>query len=305
VNVLAAIFRWIRGRRVVSPVVGRSEVSAPDHHRSGGRRDRGTARPGRRKSVAVNALTVLTLVAGVFAVATQGSTAVGASSTTFKITVQDIDTGLAIPHFQFLINVDNTGTNEQRSPAKGTGCSTQDAGYPTSCKWTSMGIHSAAPIYTQGDETQLATALATFADGSHNGRYLISVLADGYKLDGVHFTVPSPGDVVVPLHATVASATSDPNVTGLPAATIQTAVFEDNASANGAPDLPAEHGLAGFKGQIGDYLGQVVTDLFGNPLCTTYQYGADGKPVLDASGAPIVLMHGRSEERRRHRRGVG
>ena len=38
---------------------------------------------------------------------------------------------------------------------------------------------------------------------------------------------------------------------------------------NGAPDLPAEHGLAGFQGHIADYLGEVTTDVYGAPLCGT------------------------------------
>ena len=267
------------------------QARAGKHHGADGTGNWLGERPVRRRSVAVNALAVLTLVLAVVAVATRATPAASAPSTTFKINVNDIDTRAAISKFQFLINVDNTGMNAQRSPAPGTGCSTQDAGYPTSCAWTSMGIHSASPIYTQGDETQLAAALASFTARGHNGRYLISVLADGYKLDGTHFTVPSPGDVDVLLHAT-ASGAANANGAGLPAATIQTAVFEDNSSTNGAPDLPAEHGLAGFKGQIGDYLGQVITDLFGNPMCTTYQYGPDGKPVLDGGGAPIIVMTG-------------
>ena len=35
-------------------------------------------------------------------------------------------------------------------------------------------------------------------------------------------------------------------------------------------DLPTEQGLAGFEGQMTDYLGQIITDVYGNPLCTTY-----------------------------------
>ena len=36
---------------------------------------------------------------------------------------------------------------------------------------------------------------------------------------------------------------------------------------NGAPDVPAEHGLAGFQGHIADSLGEVTTDVYGAPLC--------------------------------------
>ena len=71
------------------------------------------------------------------------------------------------------------------------------------------------------------------------------MLADGYKLDGAHFTMPI--DDGAPL--TVKLQSTDP---GLPDATIQAAIFEDNSPTNSGPDLPAEHGLAGFKGGMLD-----------------------------------------------------
>ena len=55
----------------------------------------------------------------------------------------------------------------------------------------------------------------------------------------------------------------------LPDAQIQAAVFEDVSPVNSAPDLPAEHGLAGFQGHILDVLGEVTTDVYGAPLCGT------------------------------------
>ena len=91
-----------------------------------------------------------------------------------------------------------------------------------------------------------------------DGRYLISVLADGYKIDGAHFTVPldDPGIVTVEMQPY-----------DLPDATIQAEVFEDVAPTNSAPDVPAERGLAGFEGHIKDYIDEVTTDVYGNPLC--------------------------------------
>ena len=117
------------------------------------------------------------------------------------------------------------------------------------------------------------------------GRYLVSVLADGHKIDGEHFTVPRPPR---PVGVTVKLQPYP-----LPAATIQAAVFEDISPVNGAPDLPAEHGLAGFLGKIADYLGDVTSDVFGNPLCTEYERDpSTGQVVLDADGAPVVLLQG-------------
>ncbi|HRW07319.1 MAG TPA: hypothetical protein P5121_19580, partial [Caldilineaceae bacterium] len=190
--------------------------------------------------------------------------------------------GDAITSFKYIINVDNTGTTTQR-PNSTTGappaeCTPAFSGYPASCDWVSIaGTASNSPIYTQGDQSDFPlTNLPA-------GRYLISVLADGYKLDGAHFTVPLNGPLTVELQPFP-----------LPDATIRAFVFEDISPTNGAPDVPAEHGLAGFVGHIADYIGEVTTDIYGNPLCTLYQ-GED--PVthvippgsLDADMLPIPI----------------
>ena len=169
-----------------------------------------------------------------------------------------------VSDYKFLVNVDNTGQTITRSP---TGpCSPSDPNYPKSCEWTSIaGTPSHSPVYTQGDSSNMAAKLASLPDG----RYLVSVLADGYKLDGRHFTVAgstvtwegkSPGDA--PDEVLV-----EMQPWPLPDAQIQAAVFEDISPVNSAPDVPAEHGLAGFQGHITDYLGEVTTDVYGAPLC--------------------------------------
>ena len=131
--------------------------------------------------------------------------------------------GDLVRDFKFIINIDDTGTTEQRNPSDG--CSPDVAGYPSTCNWVSIaGVPTgSSPIYTQGDQSNVPADLP-------EGQYLVSVLADGYKLDGVHFTVPETGatEVVVELQPTP-----------LPPATIQAAVFEDISPVNGAPDLPA------------------------------------------------------------------
>ena len=161
-----------------------------------------------------------------------------------------VTAGDPIADFEYIVNEDNTGTTEQRSPADG--CSPADADYPASCNWTSIaGAATSSPIVTQGDQSDFGAGVVL-----PEGRYLISVLADGFKLDGAHFTVPLDGPVTVELQPAP-----------LPDSTIQAAVFEDVSIVNGAPDLPAEHGLAGFQGHIKDYLGEVSTDVYGDPLC--------------------------------------
>ena len=191
--------------------------------------------------------------------------------------------GDPIDTFKFLINEDNTGTTAQRSPAPGTGCSASDPGYPGSCDWSSITeVPGSSHIVTQGNQDDLAGGLDLPA-----GRYLISVLADGYKLDGEHFTVPlpDPGTVTVELQ---------PHP--LPDSTLRAQVFADVAPTNGTIDN-GDSGLAGFVGHVADTLGEVSTDVYGNPLCTTYE-GEDPdthlipESSLDADMLPVVDVIG-------------
>ncbi|MCB0113328.1 MAG: hypothetical protein KDD84_04550, partial [Caldilineaceae bacterium] len=179
--------------------------------------------------------------------------------------------GDPIESFRYLINVDNTGQTDQRSADPGTGCSPEDPGYPESCRWTSIaGAPSNAPIYTQGNQDDFANGAEIMIP---DGRFLISVMADGYKLDGVHFDVPvvdASGVVTVALQPFP-----------LPAATLQAWVFEDISPTNSAPDAPIEHGLAGFSGHVVDYLGEISTDVYGNPLCTEYERDELGQIIFD------------------------
>ncbi len=210
----------------------------------------------RRRRLGVGA-TVILVLSAVLAVVDTGPTSPVQAATTSMLSsanlkvIADEAPLTAITEFKYIINADNTGTTEQRSPSDG--CSPEDPDYPTSCHWTSMGIASSSPIVTQGDQSD-------FVDGIvlPSGRYLISVLADGYKLDGQHFTMPlGVGEQVV------VQLTKPP----VPPTTIQAAVFEDISPVNSGADLPAEHGLAGFSGVVRDTLGDVTTDVFGDPLC--------------------------------------
>ena len=184
-----------------------------------------------------------------------------------------------ISAYKYIINVDNTGTTEQRSPAPGTGCSPQDLGYPGSCHWVSIaGAKTSSPVLMQGDQVDFTGPM-----NLPNGRYLISVLAKDYKLDGQHFTVTDSGVIIdgVNMGGTV---TVKLRPTPLPDAQIQAAVFEDVSPVNSAPDLPAEHGLAGFQGHITDTLGEVTTNVYGHPLCSKYSVAGDLNSLIAGSG---------------------
>ena len=194
--------------------------------------------------------------------------------------------GDPITAYSWMINEDNTGTTEQR--AGDPQCSPQDPNYATGaneCAWASIaGLATSAPIYASGDEGDLD--LDTALSDLPQGRYLISVLADGFKIDGEHFEVPFPGDGQVTVRM---------QPTPLPTATIQAQVFADTAQVNGQFDTD-EVGLAGFEGHIKDILGEVSTDIFGNPLCTTYVTGSgpngwewqDDGPVVDQIGGSCL-----------------
>ncbi|MCA9925787.1 MAG: hypothetical protein KC421_25620, partial [Anaerolineales bacterium] len=186
-----------------------------------------------------------------------------------------INKGDEVTEYQYLINVDNTGNpTQERLP----GCAPSDPNYPDSCDWPSLReVPGAAPIYTQGNQDDFNGTLGTSVTlPTTPGKYLVSVLADGYKVGGAHFTVPLPdadpvtgANVVVPVH---------PNP--LPSATMRIKVFEDISSVNGQFD-PSEQGLAGFRAVVNDTAGELSTDVFGNPLCTTYDTAGEPNGQTD------------------------
>ena len=102
-------------------------------------------RQGRRSLLSASIISLL--------LATQVFVAVpGALGATNDITlrVRSTEGGPDIATYRWIINVDNTGTTTQRSPADG--CS-PGSGYPESCQWTSIaGLPSSSPVAAQGDQ---------------------------------------------------------------------------------------------------------------------------------------------------------
>ncbi|GAB4447426.1 MAG: hypothetical protein OHK0015_51490 [Chloroflexi bacterium OHK40] len=180
-----------------------------------------------------------------------------------------------ISRYRFIINHDNVGDHSQ---PRASGCRKSDPGYPASCHWPSIQAQQGyAPVVAQGTEADLSETVGLTLPP---GNYLISVVAEGFKLDGAWFSVPieDPGLVTVALHPLP-----------LPTATLRAKVFEDTAPTNSAPDIPAERGLAGFRAIIADQLGEITTDLFGNPLCTEYVRDANGEVVFGPDGTPTPI----------------
>lgn len=116
------------------------------------------------------------------------------------------------------------------------------------------------------------------------GEYLVSVRAGGFKLGG-EYVHPADTEVTVLLHPYP-----------LPLSKIRVHVFHDNRPVNGEDDFPMETGLEGFSIIIGDTVGEVTVDYWGNPLGTTYLrdkktgdiiWGPDGLPIVDNIGYGI------------------
>ncbi|MBM6400016.1 IPT/TIG domain-containing protein [Phycicoccus sp. MQZ13P-5] len=196
-----------------------------------------------------------------------------------------VTAGQPVGDFRYMINVDDTGTSDPvGAPEPGSGCSAEDPGYPSECTWASLHEVTGAPIQRQGTSEDFANGATIDLP---DGRYLISVLADGYKLDGVHFTVPTTDPVI--------DVTVQPNP--LSDSTLRAFVFQDEASSNGAIDN-GENGLKDFQGHINDVLGEVTTDVYGNPLCTRYKNENANYEIpwnaasRDADGNPIVQTVG-------------
>ena len=199
-------------------------------------------------------------------------------TTVLEISVVDATNASPIPDYKFLINEDNTGDPAQpRTPD----CDPAMEANLADCNWPSIrAVPGAAPIVTQGDQLILDDTVGLdlqpylTANPGATGKFLISVVADGYKIGGTHFTIDSL-DTDTPV---VVELVPDP----LPLATMRIQVFEDNTSPNGQMDAPTELGLNGFEGRINDVLGEISTDWYGNPLCT--EYDTNGDPVPGTGG---------------------
>ena len=226
--------------------------------------------------------------------------------------LKTIAKGDPVTTFKYLVNQEDTDQNSQPASA----C--QPSGVNSSlssCLWTSIrhlsGSSTAAPgawnattgyqglvpdsspVVTSGDQSDFA--------GGHTidlppGKYLISFVADGHKIDGAHFTTDGSGAT-----KTIAAQAQPYN---LPLATLRIQVFNDNASTNGQwdegdetydPQANRAARMPGFTAHLADVLGEITTDWYGNPLCTTYRTTtAPGRTgyELDAQGKPIILVRG-------------
>ncbi|MEO6702015.1 MAG: hypothetical protein ABI140_10260 [Jatrophihabitantaceae bacterium] len=180
---------------------------------------------------------------------------------------------------------------------------------PAACNWPSIHSITSSPVVSDGSQTDwnTTTALPAFNSatgrGLPDGKYLVSVTANGFQIGGGHFVVSggkfsgldvtSSGAIVVSL-----------NPLPIPLTNIRLKVYGDMASTNAQWDEQSEFGLPGYDAHLTDYDGPVNVDYYNNPLCTAYQLtpgydarnhpdptdafyqvklGLDGRPLIDPS----------------------
>jgi SdrD B-like domain/Polysaccharide lyase family 4, domain II/IPT/TIG domain len=204
-----------------------------------------------------------------------------------------VQKGDAITKYHWLIAAEDAGNPHDAAanclPARAGG----SADFATKCQWPSVReTPGAVPVVAQGDETTLADGIP-LAD-LPGGRYLISVTAGNYKIDGAHFSVDGGTQQV----------TVDMQPYPLPLGTIRIRAFQDSVPVDATYEVGAEKGIPGFTAHLSDVLGEVTTDYYGNPLCTTYEhasgttgpikFGTDGKPVVaaDSTGKCVSDANG-------------
>ena len=179
-----------------------------------------------------------------------------------------IKKGDPVTTYKWLITADDTGNvNDPTSlcvPESGTGASAGSYN-PDRCQWPSTRYTPGnVAVVAEGDQTDFAPGTngnSTLFYSLDPGKYLISVTANGYKIDGAHFTVAGGDSQQV-----VVSMQPYP----LPLGTLRLRVFHDTAPVDGTYEVGVEKPLAGFTTHLNDVLGEVTTDFYGNRLCTNY-----------------------------------
>jgi hypothetical protein len=200
-----------------------------------------------------------------------------------------VHAGDPVHDYKWIINRDDTGdpgtaaqpgTKDCLPPGATAGSADPD--FADTCQWPSIRKTSGwAPVVAQGDQDTLGTGIPL--EGLEPGKYLISVTAADFKIDGEHFTVPPTGGSQ--------RVTVRMNPTPLPLATIRIQVFDDSLPVDATYEIDAERPLAGFTAHLTDVFGEVSVDYYGNALCTVYRHAnANGTgPVrFDANDRPIV-----------------
>ena len=181
------------------------------------------------------------------------------------VMVKDVNSGALISSFKFIVNENNVGDPQVELP--------EDERNPNLFPSLKPGA-SHSPVVATGEISETSAPVIALPDG----KYLVSVLSPRYKMGGNWVTMDGTDKTLeVALY---------PNP--LPLSKIRVHVFLDNNPVNGEDDIPLESGLAGFSIIIGDAVGEVTVDYFGNPLGTEYERDVFGNLILEA-GNPVPI----------------
>ncbi len=219
------------------------------------------------------------------------------SARTVGVAAGFVHKGDPVTAYRWMVTADDVGDPNGSAadclPPRGRTPAAADSSDPTytnRCQWPSARFTPGdVPVVTSG--TQADLGLATPLAGLPAGRYLISVTAENYKIDGAHFTVTGGA----PQQVTV-----DMQPYPLPLGTVRIRVFNDIAPVDATYEVGSQEDsvcttpipagracLSGFTAHLSDVMGEVTTDYYGNPLCTRYETDAAGK-VLFAGGSPTI-----------------
>ena len=160
--------------------------------------------------------------------------------------------------YKWLIVVNNVGNYDGTLSFPGNECNSTLPGYPDTCDWPSIhDIKATAPIYASGDNSNNIAALTIDTAGD----YMVTVMAEGYRLCGGYFTVPADSSPDVTTLDVSMVCLKHP----LPLGTIRLFVFHDNRPCNGQYD-PLEAPIGDFGIGINDIEGPITEDYYGNSL---------------------------------------
>jgi hypothetical protein len=226
-----------------------------------------------RAAVAVLVGALLTPVVGSTALVSpaQAATACPAAGCAVTVDARDFASHTALPHFNYIINVDNTRFVDPKTRQ------------PTDPFPKYVTTESNSPIVREGNESRATVNLPA-------GRYLISVRAPDHKMWGAYITLPDDAAADGTLNAQI-ELTEQSDAHPLPLGKIRVFVFDDNAWTNGAPDTE-EAALQGFRVGLEEQTHSDVTvDYNNNPLCGgTCLTAADGLVTINDLGPATYFI---------------
>ncbi|GAA4250544.1 hypothetical protein GCM10022255_039640 [Dactylosporangium darangshiense] len=207
----------------------------------------------------------------VLATPAQAATACPAAGCAVTVDARDFVSHTALPHFNYIINVDNTrfvdpATRQPKDP------------FP---KYVTT--ESNSPIVREGNEARKTVNLPP-------GRYLISVRAPDHKMWGKHISLPGDAATDGTLNALI-ELTQQSDAHPLPLGKIRVFAFNDSAWTNGAPDTE-EDALQGFRVGLEEQThSEVSVDYNNNPLCGgTCLTAADGLVTINDLGPATYFI---------------